>query len=376
MKDWQKGYELDYLKGMESRWERYNSYSKSPFTEQRKDKIAKGLDAESLVVSDNYVFETKVSKTEVPIKMFRDVIVAKKMKGDRTVEKLEFDWDQKDDVVEALKFSTPTWLYIWQEDVQARYIADTAGYKCVGTKFTSFAEIYGIWFRDNINPFFGEREHPEIIREENYTMAKASGFCVDPESVKSIRKKLDLLPEFENHYSNYNKGASWSAISLRGYSDNPNFITKPEEMNKKWHEKHKDQEFKMQDTYLREQFPEVDKLLEWVDTPIHRIRFMKLVPGGGTLERHTDQTDPDSGVTDGKLMRFHWPIMTNWLVKFTVWNKNGLEHEVHMMQGDCWYIDVRKPHRAINDGKGDRIHLVVDVEASDTVRGVMSGYGY
>ena len=42
MKDWQKGYELDYLKGMESRWDRYNSYSKSPFTEQRKDKIAKG----------------------------------------------------------------------------------------------------------------------------------------------------------------------------------------------------------------------------------------------------------------------------------------------------------------------------------------------
>ena len=78
MKDWQKGYELDYLKGMESRWERYNSYSKSPFTEQRKDKIAKGLAEESLVVTDNYVFETKKGKTEVPVKMFRDVVIAKK----------------------------------------------------------------------------------------------------------------------------------------------------------------------------------------------------------------------------------------------------------------------------------------------------------
>ena len=76
MKDWQKGYELDYLKGMESRWERYNSYSKSPFTEQRKDKIAKGLAEESLVVTDNYVFETKIGKTEVPVKMFRDVAVS------------------------------------------------------------------------------------------------------------------------------------------------------------------------------------------------------------------------------------------------------------------------------------------------------------
>ncbi len=371
MKDWQKGYELDYLKGMESRWERYNSYSKSPFTEQRKDKIAKGLDEESLIVADNYVFETKIGKTEVPIKMFKDVVIAKKMKGDRTIEKLDFNWDQKDDVIGALKFSTPTWLYIWQEDVRSKYVADTAGYKCIGTKFTSFAEIYGIWFRDNNNPLFGEREHPKISLEECYTMIRKTN-GVDLELIESIKRKLNLLPEFENHYSNYNKGASWSAISLRGYSDDPNFITKPEEMNKKWHEKHKDQEFKMQDTYLRGQFPEVDRLLEWVDTPIHRIRFMKLVPGGGTLERHTDQTDPDSGVANGKLMRFHWPIVSNFQVKFTVWN-DSYEHEVHMMQGECWYIDVRKPHRAINDGESDRIHLVVDVEASSQVRDVLLG---
>ena len=38
---------------------------------------------------------------------------------------------------------------------------------------------------------------------------------------------------------------------------------------------------------------------------------MNLAPGGGELERHTDQVDPDAGVNDAKLMRFHFPIVTN-----------------------------------------------------------------
>ena len=65
--------------------------------------------------------------------------------------------------------------------------------------------------------------------------------------------------------------------------------------------------------------------------------------------------------------------MTNSSVEFTVWTSEGCEHEVHMMQDECWYIDVRKPHRAINDGKSDRIHLVVDIEASSQVRDVLLG---
>mgnify|MGYP003306674190 CR=1 FL=1 len=57
--------------------------------------------------------------------------------------------------------------------------------------------------------------------------------------------------EFTNHYSNYNKEKAWSAISLRGYSPDWRFITKPVEMNKKWQEEHKDEKFELQDTELR-----------------------------------------------------------------------------------------------------------------------------
>ena len=60
------------------------------------------------------------------------------------------------------------------------------------------------------------------------------------------------------------KDKSWSAISLRGYSPEWSFITKPAEMSKKWKEENKDVEFKLQDTELRKMFPEVEELLKMV----------------------------------------------------------------------------------------------------------------
>jgi hypothetical protein len=177
--------------------------------------------------------------------------------------------------------------------------------------------------------------------------------------------------EFTNHYSNYNKGNSWSAISLRGYSPEWSFITKPAEMSKKWKEENKNVEFKLQDTELRKMFPEVEDVLRWLPGKPHRIRFMNLSPGGGELQRHTDQVDPDAGVNDYKLMRFHFPIVTNEDVIFNQWDWNAQLVEEHMKVGECWYIDVRKPHRAINDGTEMRTHLVIDVEANNEVRALI-----
>ena len=98
---------------------------------------------------------------------------------------------------------------------------------------------------------------------------------------------------------------------------------------------------------------------------------MKLSPGGGELQRHTDQVDPDAGVNDYNLMRFHFPIVTNRDVIFNQWDWDANFLSVHMKVGECWYIDVRKPHRAINDGEDMRTHLVVDVEANDEVRALI-----
>ena len=39
-----------------------------------------------------------------------------------------------------------------------------------------------------------------------------------------------------------------------------------------------------------------------------------------------------------------------------------------MKQGECWYLDTRKPHEATNGGDVDRIHLVIDVPANKELR--------
>ena len=61
-------------------------------------------------------------------------------------------------------------------------------------------------------------------------------------------------------------------------------------------------------------------------------------------------------------------MITNNKVEFSTWQVDGTKKTVHMKVGECWYIDTRKPHQAINNGDTDRVHLVVDVEANEEVR--------
>jgi aspartyl/asparaginyl beta-hydroxylase (cupin superfamily) len=39
-----------------------------------------------------------------------------------------------------------------------------------------------------------------------------------------------------------------------------------------------------------------------------------------------------------------------------------------MKEGECWFLDTRKPHRAINAGNEERIHLVVDVLVNERIQ--------
>ena len=146
-------------------------------------------------------------------------------------------------------------------------------------------------------------------------------------------------------------------------------MTKPSEMNSKWQEENKDVEFKMQDTYLYDDFAEVRELVKMLKADeVHRIRFMKLKSGDGELDRHTDLVDTDSGVGDGKLMRIHFPIITNDKVLFESWDLTGHKQCVNMGINEAWLLDTRKPHRAVNNGEEDRVHLVIDIVSNPKTR--------
>ena len=58
-------------------------------------------------------------------------------------------------------------------------------------------------------------------------------------------------------------------------------------------------------------------------------------------------------------------------VEFQNWDWDGNAEPVNMKVGEAWYLDTRKPHRAINGGQDERIHLVIDVEANEDLRKLM-----
>ncbi len=375
MKDWQKGIELDELLKLEKTWERYNERCLSPFLEMKKNKIAAAIDIDQYQYGYEWAIQSRVLKVKSKINMYSayDIPIATIERGDRVIDRIAFN--QPEDIVRELKlYDEDTFLYLNEEHYCDRFVAKQAGYRKLGIKINTFGDIQGVYFKDQPS-FLGDmREFPEqnmMLPVEKLVLTKTnipdvSNIC------EIIKQRLEVMDyEFTNHYSNYNKGKSWSAISLRGYSPEWSFITKPAEMNKKWKAENKDTEFRLQDTELRKMFPEVEDLVRWLPGKPHRIRFMNLSPGGGELQRHTDQVDPDAGVNDYKLMRFHFPIVTNENVIFNQWDWDAKPVEVHMQVGECWYIDVRKPHQAINDGTDMRTHLVIDVEANNEVRALI-----
>ena len=385
MKDWQKGIELEDLLIQEKIWEGYNERCLSPFLEMKKNKIAGAIDADNYVCGHQWAIQSRILKVKSKINMYSayDIPIATVQKGDRIVDKITCN--QPDMIVETMrKYNEDTFLFINEEHDIDRFVASWAGFKKIGIKINTFGDIQGVYFKDRVEGAFGEREFPEqkmMLPEEKLVLRKANFHpvpWVDGESLRfgwmceAIKERLEIMDyEFTNHYSNYNKGKSWSAISLRGYTPDWTFITKPAEMSKKWKEENKDVEFKLQDTDIRKMFPEVEDLLKLLPGKPHRIRFMNLSPGGGELQRHTDQVDPDAGVNDYKLMRFHFPIVTNENVTFSQWNYEAERVSCHMDVGECWYLDVRKPHQAINGGAEMRTHLVVDIEANEKVRALI-----
>jgi Aspartyl/Asparaginyl beta-hydroxylase len=374
-KPWQHGYALDYLKQLEQRYARFNSFALGPFTEMKKHTIAQALYQDALEIADDYIVESRISKQSGPITAYLDTVIAYKERGDRVISSFvatnaEGRRIMPDALVERLRsYEEPTWLWVWQENASDVAIAIAAGFKFVASKITSFSEIRGLYFNFKERGLIA-RLFPKLHAAEHVGIA----LCDVGIDVSAARTELDHLGvDFANHYSKYNASKAWSAISLRGYRPEPDFITKPSEMNQKWQDEHATTEFKMQDTALRSKLRAIDAMHESISslTNVHRIRLMQLAPGGGELQRHTDQTDKDSGVDDGKLMRFHYPIVTNDRVIFTSWDMRGQQQSVNMCAGEVWYLDTRKPHRAVNGGDSVRIHLVVDVEANDAVRSLL-----
>ncbi len=102
-------------------------------------------------------------------------------------------------------------------------------------------------------------------------------------------------------------------------------------------------------------------LLDAIGTTVSSARLLRLGPGS----RIHEHCDPDLGVP-GSDLRVHLPLTSPEGVEFLV---DGLQ--VPMRAGECWFVDLSRPHRVDNPGPGERIHLVLDCWPNDWLLGAI-----
>lgn len=258
------------------------------------------------------------------------------------------------------------WVRIWQEHVSARKVVDELGGKWVCTKVLSGSELVGIWCVGNPAAISA------LPHSESWTLRRLS---VAPLSVDRARAALwKRYSDFVTHYSTkYNSFDSWSAFSLRSYGGESNFIMKPTEMTKEWKRRNQGKLlWKLRNTVARKALFEFETLIQAVPGIKHRIRIMRLA-AGGSVGRHSDIVDRETGTTEGKTLRIHVPISTNAQVQFTSWDLFGKQQTAHMKEGEVWYVDTRKPHQVDNGGNTDRLHLVMDVLSCPELISLLDG---
>lgn len=112
------------------------------------------------------------------------------------------------------------------------------------------------------------------------------------------------------------------------------------------------------DTPLRASCPAVDAALREFGSALRSARLLKLAPGGCIREHRDYGLSMENGEA-----RLHVPISSEDGVEFY------LDGELMPMEpGECWYLDLDRPHRVQNLGHSDRVHLVLDCVADDWLR--------
>ena len=358
MKAWQKGYELDTLVDWTNKFESYNKYCFSPFTKAKKNGMASALNKGLLHEQQGVVYEVRTAKAKSKIKMFgAGPEIAEVLQGEQVISKISYSENNNvESITNVLnEFKEPIWCHIFEEDKILKDSVINSGFRKIGTKVSTFSDIVGVYYK-------GEREFTPVPQTENINILKTK-LEFDHNVIDDLSQYLiDMNLEYTNHNSNYNKGKAWQALSLMGHETDSTYV-----------DKYLDGEHPIVKTDLYYKLEsKVDHFLDKIPGKFDRVRFMTLKPGGGELARHTDQTDPTWGTTDGKMIRLHIPLKTNDKVIFTSWDNNGERHIHNMKKGECWFLDTRRPHTAINGGDDIRIHLVADVWANDDVRNILT----
>lgn len=267
------------------------------------------------------------------------------------------------------------WLEVWEESERDKRIARAAGFVWSHSRILGSSEVRGVWCK-NVAELPRSPMTLKQLRLDSLCLSRLK--LPSPELVREWAGKAKqavgiVVKAWADHYSTYNVGKTWTAVAVRGFGGLTDFIEKPREMPRAWKQENPDKlEWQLADTPLRAQLPELEPLIALVPGVKHRIRLMRLAAKTGLLERHADIVDPDCGTEAGQTLRIHLPLQTNKAVAFESWGQRGEHFFAHMAEGEAWYLDTRKPHRARNQGDSDRVHLVMDVESCPELVAMLS----
>jgi hypothetical protein len=158
--------------------------------------------------------------------------------------------------------------------------------------------------------------------------------------VTALQTALDELPEqaWVAHFNSDYFSGDWSGIALLAppAAGNALLVGNPDDA--------------VAPTPMLLDFPFWRSILDRFPSPISSARLLRLGPGA----RIREHCDPDLGRPDGDL-RLHIPIRSHPAVEFIL---DG--EAIPMQAGECWFLDLSRPHRVENRSEHMRVHLVLD----------------
>jgi hypothetical protein len=173
--------------------------------------------------------------------------------------------------------------------------------------------------------------------------------------IERLKSNLKLCQNIDwvLHFNQNDFTGHWSSFALRSISGDELDILATPNANFK-------------DTPTLDKCLYFKEILDSFQCKKEAVRLLSLSPNS-YIKEHKDAA---AGYEDG-FFRIHIPIQTNKKVIFTV-NKKPLP----MSEGECWYANFNLPHFVSNEGKTDRIHLVIDCLRNDWSDQLFATMGY
>ncbi|MCD9188980.1 MAG: aspartyl/asparaginyl beta-hydroxylase domain-containing protein [Pyrinomonadaceae bacterium] len=172
----------------------------------------------------------------------------------------------------------------------------------------------------------------------------------DPAKLQADLSKV-ADDEWIRHFNQGYYEGNWSVASLRSVGGH----------TKQIFPNHNSEE-PYADTAILERCQYIREVLNEIKCGKSAVRFM-LLGAGSRIREHRDYF---MGVEDNCL-RLHIPVVTNKDVEFYL-----NDQKIEMQTGELWYLDFYQKHRVENNGTEDRIHLVIDCDASDWLIDIIS----